>query len=36
MGGLEGQFWMSPDFDDEGEELIKYFESSDIFPSGDS
>ena len=27
-GGLEGQFWMSPDFDAEDEELIEEIENS--------
>ena len=31
-GGLEGQIWMSPDFDEEDEELIEAFENSKIFP----
>jgi antitoxin (DNA-binding transcriptional repressor) of toxin-antitoxin stability system len=31
-GGLEGQIWMSPDFDAEDEELIADFENSKIFP----
>ena len=34
-GGLEGQIWMSPDFDDEDEELIEAFENSKIFPDED-
>lgn len=34
MGGLEGQFWMSPDFDDEDEEFIVDIENSEIFPRG--
>ena len=32
MGGLEGQIWMSPDFDEVDEELIEAFENSRIFP----
>lgn len=32
MGGMEGQFWMSPDFDEEDEELIELIENSKIFP----
>ncbi len=32
MGGLEDQFWMSPDFDDEDEELIQGIEASTTFP----
>ena len=35
MGGLENQFWMSPDFNDEDEELINDIEASTIFPSGE-
>ena len=35
MGGLERQIWMSPDFDDEDEELIEAFENSKIFPDED-
>ena len=35
MGGLEGQIWMSPDFDEEDEELIEAFENSKIFPDED-
>ena len=31
-GGLEGQIWMSPDFDAEDGELIADFENSKIFP----
>ena len=34
-GGLEGQIWMSPDFDEEDEELIEAFENSKIFPDED-
>ncbi len=34
-GGLEGQIWMPPDFDDEDEELIEAFENSKIFPDED-
>ena len=29
---MEGQFRMSPDFDDEDEELIELIENSKIFP----
>ena len=36
MGGLEGQFWMSPNFDDEDEELIIDIEAATILPSGES
>ena len=32
LGGLEGQIWISDDFDDDDEELIALFESSKIFP----
>ena len=32
LGGLEGRFWMSPDFDMEDEELIEAIENSKIFP----
>ena len=32
MGGMENLFWMSPDFDDEDEELISDIENSTIFP----
>ena len=32
LGGLEGQIWMSPDFDEPDEELIKLFEDSKVFP----
>ena len=35
LGGLEGQIWMSPDFDDEDEELIEAIENSKIFPDDD-
>ena len=35
MGGLEGQIWMSEDFDDEDEELIEAIENSKIFPDED-
>ena len=34
-GGLEGEIWMSPDFDQEDEELIEAIEHSKIFPDGD-
>ena len=34
-GGLEGQIWMAPDFDEEDEELIDAFENSKIFPDED-
>ena len=35
MGGFEGQFWMSDDFDEEDEELIGLIEDSEIFPNED-
>ena len=35
LGGLEGQIWMSPDFDEEDEELVEAFENSEIFPDED-
>ena len=35
MGGLEGQIWMSPEFDDDDEELIGLIEDSKIFPDED-
>ena len=35
LGGLEGQIWMSPDFDEEDDELIEAFENSKIFPDED-
>ncbi len=35
LGGLEGQIRMSPDFDEEDEELIEAIESSKIFPGED-
>ena len=35
LGGLEGQIRMSPDFDEEDEELIEAFENSKIFPDED-
>ncbi len=34
-GGLEGQFRMSPDFEEEDEELIEAIEKSKIFPDED-
>ena len=34
MGGLEGQFRMSPDFDDPDEELIADIENSEVLPRG--
>lgn len=35
LGGLEGQIWMSEDFDEEDEEFIEAIESSKIFPDDD-
>lgn len=35
LGGLEGQIWMSEDFDKEDGELIEAIERSNIFPDGD-
>ncbi|MDE0166967.1 MAG: hypothetical protein OXL36_17850 [Bryobacterales bacterium] len=35
LGGLEGQIRMSPDFDEEDEELIEAIENSKIFPDED-
>ena len=35
LGGLEGQIWVSDDFDKEDEELIETIERSNIFPDGD-
>lgn len=35
MGGLEGQFRMSPEFDDDDEEIIGFIENSKIFPDED-
>lgn len=32
LGGLEGEIWMSPDFDDPDEELMDLIENSKIFP----
>ena len=31
-GGLEGKIWMSPDFDEEDDELVADIENSEIFP----
>ncbi len=36
MGGLEGQFQISSDFDKTGEEIIADIEASSIFPIEDS
>ncbi|MDE0053267.1 MAG: type II toxin-antitoxin system prevent-host-death family antitoxin [Gammaproteobacteria bacterium] len=35
LGGLEGEIWMAPDFDEEDEELIAAIENSKIFPDTD-
>ena len=35
FGGYEGQFWMSPDFDEPDEELMDLIENSKIFPDDD-
>lgn len=35
LGGLEGQIWMSDDFDEDDEELIREIEHSKIFPDED-
>ena len=35
LGGLEGEIWMSPDFDEEDEELIEAIENSKTFPEAD-
>ena len=32
LGGLEGQIWIAPDFDEPDEELLALFEQSKIFP----
>ena len=32
LGGMEGKFSMSPDFDDLDEELMELIENSEIFP----
>ena len=32
LGGMEGQFWMSPDFGEEDEELVELIENPKIFP----
>ena len=32
LGGLEGQIWMSPDFDEPDNELMELIEQSNIFP----
>ena len=35
LGGLEGQIWISPDFDENDEELMETIENSKIFPDED-
>ena len=35
FGGYEGQFWMSPDFDEPDEDLMDLIENSNIFPDED-
>ena len=35
MGGLEGRIRMSPEFDDDDEEIIGFIEDSRIFPDED-
>ena len=35
LGGLEGQIWMSEDFDEEDADLIAAIERSRIFPDWD-
>ncbi len=35
LGGLEGQIRMSPDFDEQDQELIEAIENSNIFPDED-
>ena len=35
LGGLEGQIWMSEDFDKEDEELAQAIERSSVFPDED-
>ena len=34
-GGLEGQIWMSPDFDETSQDVIDSFYNSKIFPDED-
>ena len=34
LGGLEEEIWMSPDFDEEDQELTEAIENSRIFPDG--
>ena len=31
-GGLDGQIWIGPDFDDEDDEIVAMFENSKLFP----
>lgn len=35
LGGYEGRFWMSPDFDEPDEDLADLIENSRIFPEED-
>ena len=35
LGGLEGQIWMSDDFDKEDDELVAAIERSSIYPDED-
>lgn len=34
LGLLRGKIWVSPDFDEEDEEINKLFYEGDIFPKG--
>lgn len=35
LGGLEGEIWMSPEFDEEDEDIIEAIDDSKIFPRAD-
>ena len=35
MGSMKGQIWVSPDFDDSDEEILRAFEESETFPPDD-
>ena len=35
LGGLEGQIWMAPDFDETPQDVIDSFWNSKIFPDED-
>jgi len=35
FGALKGKVWISPDFDDEDEEINKLFYEGDVFPQED-